>query len=304
MEHGQTINDDPSGCERRYGLPGHGQAPVSISSTKRSVIDDPFSCRSVAPCPTRRFLAYSCGVWEGVPSPQSRRPRCSNSEWITQRTEVSLLDSAMVLPFRSVCRRQDLSSCIQPRGRKPPHHAHCVNRRIFGVLAVACAAPSRDTRSARPAGGARRQECQRRSGALYDQAGCTSPVTCCRWCPRPTRTWSPPYSGRLRPTRRRHLGQRGQLAAAFPQIGPLVDEAKTEVLAFTAFPRNHWPKVRSTNPLERVNKEIKRRARVVGIFPNEPAVVLHLGRHARRMAGQRPPLPIRRLHGPTQTNQQ
>jgi putative transposase len=70
---------------------------------------------------------------------------------------------------------------------------------------------------------------------------------------------------------------RDQLAARFPKIGPLMDEAKAEVLAFTAFPRSHWPKIWSTNPLERVNKEIKRRARVVGIFPNDAAVVRLVG---------------------------
>jgi len=59
---------------------------------------------------------------------------------------------------------------------------------------------------------------------------------------------------------------RDQLTAGFPKIGPLMDEAKAEVLAFAGFPRQHWAKIWSTNPIERINREIKRRARVVGIF--------------------------------------
>ena len=68
-----------------------------------------------------------------------------------------------------------------------------------------------------------------------------------------------------------------QLAASFPKAGPLMDTAKAEVLAFAAFPKAHWQKIWSTNPLERINKEIKRRSRVVGIFPNEASAIRLVG---------------------------
>ena len=70
---------------------------------------------------------------------------------------------------------------------------------------------------------------------------------------------------------------RDQLGDRFPKIAILMDDAKPEVLAFTGFPRALWTKVWSTNPLERLNKEVKRRARVVGIFPNEASVVRLVG---------------------------
>ena len=65
----------------------------------------------------------------------------------------------------------------------------------------------------------------------------------------------------------------GQLAASFPKTGALMGDAKADVPAFAAFPRAHWQKIWSTNPLERINKEIKRRSRVVGIFPNQASAI-------------------------------
>ncbi len=63
-----------------------------------------------------------------------------------------------------------------------------------------------------------------------------------------------------------------QLRAKFPKLAAMMDDAEDEVLTFMDFPKDHRVKIHSTNVLERLNGEIKRRANVVGIFPNEAAI--------------------------------
>ena len=68
-----------------------------------------------------------------------------------------------------------------------------------------------------------------------------------------------------------------RLRLRFPRVSAVMDNAEHDVLAYMSFPKSHWSQIYSTNPIERLNLEVKRRSNVVQIFPNEDAIVRLVG---------------------------
>ena len=68
-----------------------------------------------------------------------------------------------------------------------------------------------------------------------------------------------------------------KLDPQFPDVSKMLEEAQEELLSYCAFPHEHHTKIWSTNPIERLNKEIKRRVKVVGLFPNTDSAMRLIG---------------------------
>ena len=126
------------------------------------------------------------------------------------------------------------------------------------------------------------REAHRQAGLTDSAAGCTSRATPWRTPARRSRRISAAIGtvfvqDSADAARAQWRSVADQLRDKFPKLGAPMDDAENDVLAFMTFPRAHWTQIYSTNPLERLNAEIKRRTNVVGIFPNDASITRLVG---------------------------
>jgi putative transposase len=119
-------------------------------------------------------------------------------------------------------------------------------------------------------------------GASWQRCRTMPCAICCAGCPsRPRAGRHPVRSIFAQPdaasTHAQHARVVEQLTERFPAAAELLADAAADLLAFTAFPKEHWRQIWSNNPQERLNKELRRRTDVVGIFPNRAAVLRLVG---------------------------
>ena len=196
----------------------------------------------------------------------------------------------------------------RPRGAGHRHWRLRGRRLLDRVPPESCApgALRRPARDQRPAPGAEGGHRQGFSGRPGSAAGSTSCATCWPRCPGPSPRWSPPPSGRSSPSPTPTTSSARSTRSSRDAGGPVPESPiagrAAETCTLSPFPQGHWHKIWSTNPLERLNAEIKRRTNVVGIFPNDAAVLrlttAVVRRVTRRVGGRRTALPVRGVHGP------
>ena len=159
-------------------------------------------------------------------------------------------------------------------------------RAVLDQVPALAHAPWPAWHQARHLGCARRSEGGGRQGAEAEPRSAAACTSCAMRSPTSRLSQRPMIAAAIRIAFTQETAEAGhtewravadRLRERFRKLAELMDEAENDVLAHMAFPKHHWRQLHSTNPLERLNGEIKRRTDVVAIFPNEDAIVRLVG---------------------------